>query len=548
MESNVRDGLIRKILFPNKLTKVYFTSLIIVLLPIVYMFVYDTGGVKYAYLHSMYIPIILACIFWGAKGGVFVAIIGGILLGPCIPINVVTGEIQHTINWMSRLVSFVLIALLVGLFSDLLKKYLTKIHHLSTHNPETGFLNLTSIYINHEMKDFLADQTNKIFIIALSWNNYNDVVNIFGRKICVSIVQKINERVNDHFPNKFKFIHSELSTMYICLQADDDEFYLKQIAHVLKKPFVVDELPFYIDYTLGLAQFNNDSDLTPFQHADIAATYSRNHDLLYTIYDECEILRTRKNLLLLGEFPHALKNNQTILFYQPKVDLKTSKAVGMEALIRWIHPTKGLLDPIEFIPLVEETQLIHPLTEFVLDTSLTKLLEFNDHKLKPKISVNISPVNLKNPGFLERIINIFEKHKVPLNMIEFEITESALMSNPDKAVFLMNSLKNYKITLSIDDFGTGYSSLAYLAKFPIDVIKIDQYFIQQLATTEGIDLIIKSIIDLSHNLGYKVIAEGIENKAMETELIKMGCDFGQGYLYSKPLNDLDILSWYENNK
>ena len=250
---------------------------------------------------------------------------------------------------------------------------------------------------------------------------------------------------------------------------------------------------------------------------------------------------------MLGEFPAAIQNKQTILYYQPKIDLQTKKTIGMEALIRWNHPEKGMICPADFIPLVEESNLIHPLTDFVLNQSLYKLHEFNSKGYYPTISVNISPKNILNPGFLDRVAFILEQYDVKKECIEFEITESSLMFNPEKVNLILRSFKNHNIKLSIDDFGTGYSSLSYLSRFPIDIIKLDQFFIRQLSLMKGTYYIVESAINLAHNLGLKIIAEGIEDEATEKMLIEMGCDMGQGFLYSKPLNDQDINSWIEKN-
>lgn len=242
-----------------------------------------------------------------------------------------------------------------------------------------------------------------------------------------------------------------------------------------------------------------------------------------------------------------MKDNQVILYYQPKIEIATNKTYGFEALVRWEHPEKGMISPGDFIPIVEETQLINPLTEWVLDKSLIKLKELHENDIKSSFAINISTKNLQNPRFLEKVVSIFEKHHMASSDIEFEITESALMGNPEKSRYLLDNLKNYNIILSIDDFGTGYSSLAYLSRLPVNNIKIDQYFIKNLTKDVGVRHIVKATIDLSHNIGLKVIAEGVENKEALDILKEFNCDYAQGYYFSKPFPDTQLLDWLNKN-
>lgn len=524
-----------------------FSVIVIASLPLIYLLVYETGGIKYVFSHTMYLPIIFAGIFWGFKGGALIGIIGGLLLGPLMPINTMTGEPQLFINWVYRMVYFFIVGGTVGTFSDFLKEYIKKIHYISTHNSETGLYNMVSLYLDKDIVAFLNQKT-RINVMSISWINIDEIINNFGMKICFSVTKELNERIKKVFNDKYIFIHSDISKFYVLVQCEQTKLCLNQIEHLIIEPFIINNIPFYAEFTIGLAEYEKqENGISSFQKANMATLYAKKSGVGSSIFNDQNIITTKKNLLLLGEFPTAIQNHQTILYYQPKVDLETRKTIGMEALIRWMHPEKGLICPADFVPLVEESNLIHPMTDFVLNESLCKLHQFNMNGFYPTISINISPKNILNPGFLDRVADILDQHDVKKECIEFEITESSLMFNPEKVNLILRSFKNHNIKLSIDDFGTGYSSLSYLSRFPIDIIKLDQFFIRQLSILKSTYYIVESAINLAHNLGLKIIAEGIEDTETEKMLIDMGCDMGQGYLYSKPLNDQDIFNWIEKN-
>jgi|GEM_PF-448250 len=537
---------LRNLFFPDLKIKIFMAITITAAVPLVYLLVYRTGGIKYVYSHTMYLPIIAAGIFFGFRGGLVIALVGGILLGPLIPIDVLTGEEQLLSNWIYRLAYFMIIAAMVGLFSDTLKSYTKKIKYLSTHNDDTGIINMNGTYIEEEMINFL-DSNEDIIVIAVSWNNYINISNILGHEVCSQILTEIHKKLMEHFPVNLRIIQASPNKLFLCIKGKDEVFYLNQVTHMLNQPTCIKGVPYYVEFSTGLTRYEkNHGEINPFQRAAIAAVYAKQNNIPSIMYEDDQTVITRKNLLLLGEFPRALENREITMEFQPKVQLNNGITVGLEALIRWDHPEKGRICPGDFIPLVEESQLIHPLTEFVLERALLELENFSKRGIMLPISINISPKNLQNPRFLEQITAILDRHGEVSKLIEFEITESALMCNPEKIVYLLEYLKNYKLILSIDDFGTGYSSLSYLTRFPVDVIKIDKIFVQKIFSQEGMEHIVKSTIDLAHNLDMKVTAEGIENRDTEKRLLELGCDMGQGFLYSAALKSSEIDQWISN--
>ena len=537
---------ILRLFYENPKTRILLFILSSLLIPLVYWIVYITGGIKYVFSHSMYLVIILNSIIYGLKGGILTGFIGGIVLGPFMPINTITGEKQELLNWIYRLAFFVGVGGVNGYIFDKLKHKFSDIVKLSTHNLETNIPNVFSVTNN--IKKYV-DSENKIFIIV-QFVNISEIANLLGRDVIVQIVKKAYHRIKKANIENAEIIQSSSNKLLIIIPGDDEEFYCNQISHLLRKSFNINNIPIYVEHIIGAtsSKIETGSDITTaIRRSGTALNYAKRNDICCAYFQPEHIRISKQNVELLGIFSNALKEDETVLFYQPKIDLKTNKTVGFEALIRWIHPERGMITPADFIPLVEETQLINPLTEWVLDKSLLKLKELHLNNIHIPIAINISTKNLQNPRFLERIIAIFEKHKISSTEIEFEITESALMKNPEKSNYLLNSLRNYHIILSIDDFGTGYSSLAYLSRLPVNIIKIDQYFIKNLKRNPGILEIVKSTIELSHNLGLKVVAEGVEDQELIDILKELECDYVQGYHISKPLHDKDVIDWYTTN-
>ncbi|RJG11013.1 GGDEF domain-containing protein [Pseudomonas cavernicola] len=250
-----------------------------------------------------------------------------------------------------------------------------------------------------------------------------------------------------------------------------------------------------------------------------------------------------QRVALMGDLRRAIERNELLLHYQPKLQIATNKVCGSEALVRWQHPVHGLLAPDEFIKLAESTGLITPLTYWVLDTALGQRYAWHEEGIERPVSVNLSAWDLRDPKLLERINGSFATWGAQPDWIEFELTESALMEDPVAAMETLVRLKNLDARLSIDDFGTGYSSLAYLQQLPVDALKIDQSFVTRMTSNVGSAKIVRSIIELAHNLDLTVVAEGVEDQATLTQLGLLGCDIAQGYTISRPIPAEQFRDW-----
>src|SRR5215212_17396 len=250
-------------------------------------------------------------------------------------------------------------------------------------------------------------------------------------------------------------------------------------------------------------------------------------------------------LALVGELRRAMDEAELVLHYQPKVDLQSGKVKGVEALARWNHPERGLLSPDEFIPLAERSNLLRPMTVYLLDTALRQCNAWRARGLDVSIAVNLSMQNLLDLRLPNDVARLLTSWRLPPGSLELEITESTIMSDHRRAMSILTRLNKMGVTLSIDDFGTGYSSLAYLQELPVSAVKIDKSFVLTMDQDPGNATIVQSTIDLGHNLGLKVIAEGVETERIYGDLAKMGCDYAQGYFLSKPLSPQKMGVWLD---
>jgi diguanylate cyclase (GGDEF)-like protein len=318
-----------------------------------------------------------------------------------------------------------------------------------------------------------------------------------------------------------------------------------RLLDVVQRPVCVDELLLEVGASIGIARFPDDgSDAHALLRcADIAmyaAKEMRSGVQLYTPEQDRHSLR---RLSLIGDARRAIDSGEVIVHYQPKVDPRDRAVHGVEALVRWQHPTLGLLGPAEFIEAVEQTGLIGPLTQHVLNVSIGQCAAWRSAGRELSVAVNLSVRNLLDRQLPEAIARMLDAHGLPAPALELELTESMIMADPERALATLSRLSALGVGLSVDDFGTGYSSLASLRRFPIDELKIDRSFVTPMLRDESSLIIVRSTINLGHDLGLKVIAEGVEDEATLQRLSGLGVDLAQGYHLSKPLPPAALTDW-----
>jgi EAL domain-containing protein (putative c-di-GMP-specific phosphodiesterase class I) len=274
--------------------------------------------------------------------------------------------------------------------------------------------------------------------------------------------------------------------------------------------------------------------------------HAKQTGLDYYLYEPNIDTHSRNKLAIMSNLRIAIQEDQFILHYQPKLDLLTNTLIGFEALLRWQHPEEGLVYPDQFIELVEMSDLIHPLTILILRKALLQLIEWNKiYKQIYHVAVNISSRNLLDSDFPDQLASILDETDYDPALLELEITESALISDPEHTRDVLHSITDLGIKLSIDDFGTGYSSLAYLKQLPIHALKIDRGFVMDMDNNEHDETIVTSTITLAHNLGLEVVAEGVENESILEKLAAMKCNYAQGYHISKPLSPEQVAKYLD---
>ncbi len=320
---------------------------------------------------------------------------------------------------------------------------------------------------------------------------------------------------------------------------------VRKLIAALEDPFMIEGQALHVAASFGIALYPDhgvDEDAL-MRHADVAMYIAKRASLGYAIYDPAKDQHSLRNLALMGDLRAAIDSGDLILFYQPKVNLATGKVIGAEALVRWRHPRHGLMFPDSFIPLAEQIGLINPLTYWVVKEALRQCLVWHEKGIKLSLAVNLSARNLLDIQFPFNVDALFSGACKQFSGLCLEITETAVMADPARALAALLSLREMGVKLSIDDFGTGYSSLSYLKQLPVNELKIDKSFVLGMAVDDNDAVIVRSTIDLAHNIGLTVVAEGVEDKATYDLLARLGCDIAQGYYISRPVPAEEFERW-----
>lgn len=284
---------------------------------------------------------------------------------------------------------------------------------------------------------------------------------------------------------------------------------------------------------------------TLMRHADIAMYVAKRRGLGACVYDEDHDGHSLQRLGLLGELRHAMDSAQLVVHYQPKVSLATRDLCGVEALARWDHPELGMIPPDAFIPLAEQTGLIRPLTRYVIDAALAQCRRWCDSGRSFQVAVNISARNLVDDQFVATVGELLDKWQLDSSCLELEVTESAIMTDPVRAQATLAQLSGLGVTLAIDDFGAGYTSLAHLKDLSVHRLKIDQSLVSRIGVDARDASIVRSIVELAHNLGLDTVGEGVEDHRTWDQLAAMGCDAAQGYFVSRPAPAEQLERWFD---
>lgn len=419
-----------------------------------------------------------------------------------------------------------------------------RIRHLAHYDELTGLPNrfLCTQHVSNAITH-AEHRHGMVAVLLMDLDRFKNINDTFGHETGEAVLQEIAQRFRNSL-RELDILARVGGDEFIVLVDDfDDPLQLGEIAQKLlseaRKPFIIDGQEATLSVSIGIATYPGDGEnaQTLIKNADIAMYRAKHHGKDdYRFFSDEVNTNTVERIALEAELRRALERSEFVVHYQPKVDLAANRIVGAEALVRWQHPVRGLVPPFEFIPLAEETRLIDQIGLVVLDIACRDIDDLLAQGLScGRISINLTGSQFGDENLLDDIRLVVARHDTPPSCLEFEITESMVMHNRDRAIAIMDGIRAEGFTISIDDFGTGYSSLAYLKRFPVNTLKIDKSFINDIPDDTNSSAIVQAIIAMSHALNLKVVTEGVETEKQLQALREFGSDEYQGYYFSKPV-------------
>lgn len=418
----------------------------------------------------------------------------------------------------------------------------SKLHHMAHHDSLTKLGNRE--FFHHHFNTKTQNQKDfKAVLFLLDLDRFKEINDTLGHITGDKILQNIGPRLTQVFDeNNIDCQVSRLGgdEFTILSTGIDSENAAKlaatKIIDCLREPFVIDDTELEIDVSVGIAMYPKDGSDSHslLRSADVAMYQAKHQGTGYCYYDPSQDVHTLERLSIMAEIGGAINKGQLFLHYQPKIDINTQQVVGFEALVRWDHPQRGKLNPGLFIPLIEKSNFVYNLTENILHQALSQQQQWRNDGFEYTVAVNLSARNLNDDRIVELLPKLLKQYNTPSGMLELEITETAIMHDPESAIKHLNAISKLGIRLSIDDFGTGHSSLSYLLDLPIKTLKLDREFIMGMINNKDGSKIVEAIIALARSLGLTVIAEGVEDKATIDKLVSLQCHQAQGYYICKP--------------
>ena len=426
-----------------------------------------------------------------------------------------------------------------------------QLQQLTTTDRLTGLPNraLWTDHLNMALAASRRAPGSRVVVISLDINQFKMYNDTLGRDVGDILLKDVAERLQSIVRESDSLSRLGGDTFGILLQPVNNtreatERVITKILDAFDIPFSHDGKQLCMSLTLGISCFPEDgaSEEVLLTNAESAMQRAKRNGLPYQYFDPVNDVSSVQQLHYSGQMRAALENNEFELHYQPQVNLQSSRITGVEALLRWDHPAEGTVMPHRIIPVAEQLGMMTPITDWVLLTALRQCRQWICNGTTIPVSVNVSARSFQNPRLPEKIKTALDEAGVSGEHLEIEITEATLMQDIDRAREIFSMLSDLGVTIAIDDFGTGYSSLSYLKRLPIHTLKIDQSFVMDVAFDHQDIAIVRSIVELGHNLGYKVIAEGVENRMAWDLLASLGCDSAQGFHICKPLPDERITS------
>ncbi len=464
----------------------------------------------------------------------------------------------HQVNYLFSLLSiilfggsvFVTVVTRMSLYSIRnIQRIAALERHNATHDMLTDLPNRAMLYerINQAIKDAKRNHT-LMAILLMDLNQFKEVNDTLGHHCGDGLLRQVAPRIKEVLRESDTLARlggDEFSVILPVTNLEGATVSAKKIISAMERHFVVEGHSLQIGISVGIAMYPEDASNSDnlLRKADVAMYVAKRYSTGFSVYDSEQDQHTLNRLMIIGKLHDAIINNELLLHYQPILDTCTFKLWGFEALIRWNQPILGLLKPNEFVPIAEQSEVIKEMSCWVVSNAIRKFRHWQEKDKSLRLSVNLSVKDIQDDGFVAWLKGQFEVLGVNPKCMNIEITESSMMTDSKRAMNTIKQLHQIGVTFSIDDFGTGFSSLSYLKQLPSQSIKIDRSFVRDMLTDDNDAVIVRSTIDLAHNMGKTVIAEGVESQEVLDILEILGCDFIQGYYVCSPLPDNQVEQW-----
>ena len=420
----------------------------------------------------------------------------------------------------------------------------------SLHDALTGLPNRTMF--QQRLRDAIEEAEahgSRLAVMIMDLDHFKEINDTLGHHYGDLLLQEIGPRLSGVLRpddlmarlggDEFGVVLPELVNEHAAIRVAE------RLMEEMEHPVVVEGVALDVSASIGIATYpvHSDDVETLLRRADVAMYAAKESGGGYEVYSPALDKHSPSRLTLIGQVRPAIDNEEFVLHYQPKARLSDGRVAGVEALIRWQHPERGMVPPDEFIPLVERTVLLRPLTQYVLNEALRQWHAWSRAGMQLEVAVNLSPRSLLDPQLPDLVGQLLERWEVPARFLTLELTESFVMADSGRSLGVLAGLSEVGVLLSIDDFGTGYSSLGYLKRLPIGEIKIDRSFVMNMHENANDAMIVRATTDLGRNLGLRVVAEGVETRAAWDQLAAWHCDIAQGYFLSRPIPAHEITRW-----
>ena len=441
---------------------------------------------------------------------------------------------------------------LVDAFNEMdqqIHKRQSELEHQALHDSLTSLPN--RVMLDDRLKHHITlSKRNKthLTLLLLDLNHFKQVNDSLGHHIGDLLLIKASERLSECIRESDTLVRlggDEFAILLPETRKADSEIFANKISDSISQTFIINDNSIHISTSIGIAGYPDDANdnSTLMQLVDIAMYHSKQNKTPFTLYSSEINYHITNRISILNDLHEAITDDKLEIYFQPQINLFNGEISGCEALLRWQHDSHGMIPAEEIILLAEQFGMMNKLSYWILNTAIMECKKWHTFGYDLGVAVNLSTHNLNDHKLCNTIDAILKTHNLEASYLTLEITENSMMANPGRSIETLNQLSKIGVNLSIDDFGTGFSSLSYLKDLPVNEVKIDKSFVLDMENNKNEQTIVQSTIDLGHNLGLVVVAEGIESISTSTQLKKMGCDFGQGHWILKAVNSQDILKW-----